>query len=127
MNDPARPTRVRVTGPPRRRAGGVRPAGTREIDAGTELGAVYMRSLLREQRRLAVRVLVVLVLTVGVLPLLFHLVPALGDVRVLGVPVPWLLLGVLVYPWLLLLGWRYVRRAEANERDFAELVGEVRR
>ena len=127
MNDPARPTRVRVTGPPRRRAGGVRPAGTREIDAGTELGAVYMRSLLREQRRLAVRVLVVLVLTVGVLPLLFHLVPALGDVRVLGVPVPWLLLGVLVYPWLVLLGWRYVRRAEANERDFAELVGEVRR
>ena len=127
MTDPARPTRVRVTGPPRRRAGGVRPAGTREIDAGTELGAVYMRSLLREQRRLAVRVLVVLALTVGVLPLLFHLVPALGDVRVLGVPVPWLLLGVLVYPWLVLLGWRYVRRAEANERDFAELVGEVRR
>jgi hypothetical protein len=127
VTDPARPTRVRVTGPPRRRAGGVRPAGTREIDAGTELGAVYMRSLLREQRRLAVRVLVVLALTVGVLPLLFHLVPALGDVRVLGVPVPWLLLGVLVYPWLVLLGWRYVRRAEANERDFAELVGEVRR
>jgi hypothetical protein len=64
---------------------------------------------------------------VGVLTLLFHLVPALGDVRVLGVPVPWLLLWVLVYPWLVLLGWRYVRRAEANERDFAELVGEVRR
>jgi hypothetical protein len=45
-------------------------------------------------------------------------------VRVLGVPVPWLLLGVLFHPWLLGLGWVYVRRAEANERDFADLVGD---
>jgi len=42
---------------------------------------------------------------------------------VLGLPVPWLLLGVVVYPALLGLGWVYVRRAERNERDFAELVG----
>lgn len=122
---PPRPTRVRVTGPPRRRASVVRPAATREIDAGTELGAVYMRSLLREQLRLALRILAVLASTVGTLPLVFHLFPQLGAVRVLGLPVPWLLLGVLVYPWLILLGWIYVRRAEANERDFADLVGEV--
>lgn len=127
MSESSRPPRVRVTGPPRRPASVVRPAGTREIDAGTELGAVYMRSLLREQRRLALRVLAVLMLTVGVLPLLFHLWPALGEVRLLGVPLPWLVLGVLVYPWLVFLGWRFVRRAEANERDFADLVGEVRR
>ena len=38
-----------------------------------------------------------------------------------------LLLGVLVYPWLLALGWIYVRRAEANERDFVSLVEEVER
>ena len=47
--------------------------------------------------------------------------------RVLGVPLPWLLLGVVVYPFLVLLGWLYVRRAERNERDFADLVGEVDR
>ncbi|MGZ5400774.1 MAG: hypothetical protein ACXWDL_09010 [Nocardioides sp.] len=125
MSGTARPPRVRVTGPPRRRASGVRAAGTREIDAGTELGAIYMRSLLREQRRLAARVLVVLMLTVGVLPLLFHLWPGLGEIRLGGVPISWLVLGVLVYPWLVFLGWRYLRRAEANERDFAELVEEV--
>ena len=119
--------RVRVTGPPRRPASVVRPAGTRKIDAGTELGAVYMRSLLREQRRLALRVLAVLMLTVGVLPLLFHLVPGLAELRVVGVPLSWLLLGFLVYPWLVFLGWRYLRRAENNERDFAELMREVRR
>ena len=119
------PPRVRVTGPPRRRASGVRSAGTREIDAETALGEVYMRSLLREQLVLALRVLAALALTVGLLPLVFHLFPALGDVRVGPLPLAWLLLGALIYPWLVLLGWRYVRRAEGNERDFADLVGSV--
>ena len=48
--------------------------------------------------------------------------PALGRVTVLGVPLPWLLLGALAYPFLVAVGWRYVRGAERNERDFAELV-----
>jgi hypothetical protein len=43
-------------------------------------------------------------------------------VTVFGVRLPWLLLGVLAYPFLLLVGWVYVRMAERNERDFAELV-----
>jgi hypothetical protein len=83
-----------------------------------------MSSLLGEQLRLAAGVLVALGLTVGVLPLVFHFLPHLSDVRLAGVPVPWLLLGVLVYPWLIVLGWVYVRRAEANERDFADLVAD---
>ncbi|WP_195849501.1 hypothetical protein [Nocardioides marmotae] len=114
--------RVRVTGPPRRRTPGAR---TRDIDAETRLGEVYMGSLLREQLWLAVRVLAVLAGTVGSLPLAFHLWPGLTDVRLLGAPLPWLLLGVLVYPVLVLLGWRYVRRAERNEADFLELMSEV--
>ena len=119
------PPRVRVTGPPRRRADVVRTPGTREIDAETALGEVFMRSLLREQLALAARVLVALGLTVGLLPVLFHLVPSLGDVRVGPVPLAWVLLGALTYPWLVLLGWFYVRRAEHNERDCADLVGSV--
>lgn len=123
MSEPT--PRVRVTGPPRRRAQVVRSAGTREIDAETALGEVFMRSLLREQLALALRVLTALALTIGLLPLLFHLFPALGDVRVGPLPVAWLVLGVLTYPWLVLLGWLYIRRAEHNERDFADLVGSV--
>jgi hypothetical protein len=118
------PERVRVTGPPRRRPAGTR---TREIDAETRVGAIFMGSLLGEQFRLALRILGTLFLTVGILPLLFHLFPGLGDVRLAGVPLAWVLLGVLVYPYLLFLGWRYVVRAEANERDFAALVEEVER
>lgn len=81
-----------------------------------------MRSLLREQLRLALGVLTALALTLGILPLLFVVSPDLAGVQVGPVPLAWLLLGVLAYPWLLLLGWSYVRRAEANERDFAELI-----
>lgn len=81
-----------------------------------------MGSLLREQLRLAVLILLALTTGVGSLPLLFHLAPDLAALRVLGVPLPWLLLGVAVYPFLVLLGWLYVRAAERNEHDFADLV-----
>ena len=94
-------------------------------DAETALGEVFMRSLLREQLFLALRVLAALGVTLGLLPLLFHLVPSLGDVRVGQMPLAWLLLGVLAYPWLVVLGWFYIRQSEANERDFADLVGSV--
>ena len=119
------PARVRVTGPPRRRTVPARAARTQEIDAGTAVGAVYMASLLREQRRLAVRVLAVLVLTVGLVPLAFQLLPRLGGLTLAGAPLAWVLLAGGVHPLLLLLGWYYVRRAEANERDFADLLGEA--
>ena len=124
MTEGGPPERVRVTGPPRRRTPATR---TTDIDAETRLGGVYMGSLLREQLRLAIGVLAVLALTVGLLPLLFHVAPGLSDVHLLGLPLGWLLLGVAVYPWLLVLGWAYVRRAERNEDDFAELVSEVER
>ena len=124
MTEGAPPERVRVTGPPRRRP----PAGrTSDIDAGTRLGGVYMRSLLREQLRLALGVLTVLMLTIGLLPLAFYLAPGLSDVRLRGMPLGWLLLGVVVYPVLVVLGWVYVRRAERNERDFAEILSENER
>jgi hypothetical protein len=121
MTEPLVPPRVRVTSP---RAG--RPRRTTiasEIDAQTELGEVYMRSLLRTQLRLALGVVLVLIGTVGLLPLLFTAVPASRTVAVAGVPLPWVLLGVAVHPVLFALAWTYVRRAERNERSFHELVG----
>jgi hypothetical protein len=123
MNQPEQgpPQRVRVTGP---RTG--RPRRTSvasEIDAQTAIGEIYMRSLMRSQLRLALGVVAVLVVTVGGLPLLFRIVPGLLTTRFLGIPLPWLLLGAVVYPFLVLLAWFYVRRAERNERSFNDLVG----
>lgn len=114
--------RVRVTGPPRRARATAPTARRQEIDAATRVGRIYLGSLLREQLRLAAGVLAALVLGIGGLPLLFHLFPGLAALRLLGVPLPWWALGVLVYPVLVLLGWWYVRAAEANEDDFADLL-----
>ncbi|MDQ4051146.1 MAG: hypothetical protein M3237_00395 [Actinomycetota bacterium] len=125
MTEGHAPQRVRVTGPPRRRT--PQQPRTGDIDEQTQLGGVYLGSLLREQLSLALRIIGLLVLGVASMPLLFHLAPGLADVHVVGLPLPWLLLGVVVYPLLLVLGWRYVVRAERNERDFAELLSELER
>ncbi len=116
------PQRVRVTGPDRRTDRRAPLPRTREIDAATPVGEIYLGSLLREQLRLAVLVLVLLFGVLGSVPLLFHLWPSLAGHRVLGVPVAWWVLGVLAYPFLLGLGCFYVSRAERNEADFAALV-----
>ncbi|MBM7517244.1 hypothetical protein [Nocardioides nitrophenolicus] len=115
--------RVRVTGPPRHTPAGRAASRLGDVHEQTALGDVYLRSLLRAQLGLAAGLLALLAVTLGVLPLAFHLAPALADVRPLGIPLPWLVLGVLVHPFLLLLAWRYVRSAERNEQVFADLVG----
>jgi hypothetical protein len=115
-----RPQRVRVTGPPRYSTGPRNRVG--DVHEQTPLGDVFLRSLLKEQLALAVRVLLLIALTLGLVPLAFHLWPRLAEADVVGLPVAWLVLGGLVYPFLLLVGWRYVRNVERNERDFADLV-----
>jgi hypothetical protein len=98
-----------------------------EVDADTRLGGVYVGSLLREQLWLAVRTLALLTVTIGSLPVVFHLLPGLASVHVGPVPVAWLVLGLASYPFLVVLAWRYIRRAERNEAAFAELMDEVER
>ncbi|GAA0546594.1 hypothetical protein GCM10009546_05830 [Actinomadura livida] len=95
---------------------------TREIDEQTRLGEAYMRSLLRAQLRLAVGLCLVLAAVVVGLPLLFAVFPEFSEKTVLGIPLPWVVLGGLIYPWFVVCGWWYVRQAERNEDDFAELV-----
>ncbi|MGH2899953.1 MAG: hypothetical protein ACRDMZ_14860 [Solirubrobacteraceae bacterium] len=122
MTEPTPPRRVRVVSP---RSSAVRAAAhpvRREIDEQTIVGDVYMRSLVRLQLRLAVGVCLIFAVLLGGLPLLLVLEPQLASVHVLGLPVPWLLLGVVVYPALVLAAWLYVRQAERNERDFSEMV-----
>jgi hypothetical protein len=81
-----------------------------------------MRSLMRTQLRLALSIVLLVAATLGMLPVLFALVPASRTATVLGVRLPWLLLGFVVYPYLVAVGWLYVRRAERNEQAFSDLV-----
>jgi hypothetical protein len=117
-----RPRRQIVTSPRTTAATRPRYPVTREIDEQTRLGEVYMRSLVRTQFRLALFVCTVLGCLVGGLPLLFLLVPDLRDVRLAGLPLPWVVLAGVIYPAFVAGAWLYVRQAERNERRFAELV-----
>ncbi|HEX7740412.1 MAG TPA: hypothetical protein VF426_12280 [Marmoricola sp.] len=93
-----------------------------EIDAQTELGEVFMRSLMRSQLRLGLRTVALLVVTVGLWPVLFATVPPLRTAHLGAIPLPWLILGVAVYPVLVLLGWWHASSAERLERDFLDLT-----
>lgn len=117
------PKRVVVTSP--RTSAVRRPPGRsalRALDEQDLVGELLVRSLVRAQLLLALRMLAVLAVLLGGLPLLFALAPVTRDAQLLGLPLPWVVLGVLVYPALLLGGAVYLRLAERHERDFLELV-----
>jgi hypothetical protein len=95
---------------------------TTEIDEQTGLGEAYMAALMRAQLRLSVSVLTSAAILLGTLPVLFLMVPATRELHIWLVPLPWLILGVLVYPVVTLGARYYVQHAEAIERDFADLV-----
>ena len=117
----ATPQRVRVVLADSARARRVaRPR--QELEEQTRVGEVLVRGLVRAQLALALRMAALVAVGLGLLPLLFAVAPGVARATVLGIRLPWLLLGVLAYPFLVAVGWVYTRMAERNERDFAELV-----
>jgi hypothetical protein len=94
----------------------------RELEEQTGVGDVLVRGLVRAQLGLALRTGAVVVVGLGLLPLLFAVAPSVGDAKLFGIKIPWLLLGVFAYPFLLGVGWAYTRMSERNEREFTELV-----
>ncbi|MDQ3463989.1 MAG: hypothetical protein M3500_04645 [Actinomycetota bacterium] len=94
----------------------------REIEEQTRVGEVLVQGLIRAQLSVALRLSAVVAVLLGGLPLLFAVVPSLSDVEVLGVRLPWLLLGVLAYPFLFTVAWVHVRQAERNEQDLTDFV-----
>ncbi|MER5700396.1 DUF485 domain-containing protein [Micromonospora sp. NPDC002296] len=93
-----------------------------ELTQQTRVGEALVRGLVRAQLALALRLSLVVLIGLGGLPLLFAIAPAVGRVTVFGVNLPWLLLGVASFPFLIAVGWAYVRLAERNEQDFTDLV-----
>lgn len=124
MSTPEGPRRVRVTSPRTSAARRpIMPTGAREIDEQTRLGEIYMQSLIQSQLRLSLGVIGGAVLLLGSIPLLFWLVPPIRTWSILGLPLPWVILGVLVYPVVYVAARIYVRHAERIEAEFTEFVG----
>ncbi|RKR89385.1 uncharacterized protein DUF485 [Micromonospora pisi] len=93
-----------------------------ELTQQTVVGEALVRGLVRAQLALALRLSLVVAIGLGGLPLMFAIAPAAGAVKLFGVNLPWLLLGVGAFPFLVGIGWAYVRLAERNEQDFTDLV-----
>ncbi|WP_394250131.1 DUF485 domain-containing protein [Arthrobacter pityocampae] len=123
QEQPGPPRRVRVTAPrTAARATGASFPVAREMAEQSELGQLFVASLIRSQLRLA---LVVaggfLVILMGI-PVLLAVFPDIEAMTVLTVPLPWLILGLGVYPLVIGCAMLYVHSASRNERRFQDLV-----
>ncbi|MFY1635444.1 hypothetical protein ACN27F_19575 [Solwaraspora sp. WMMB335] len=88
----------------------------------TQVGEALVRGLIRAQLALALRLSLVVAIGLGALPLLFAVAPTVGTMKIAGINLPWLLLGVAAFPFLVAVGFTYVYLAERNEQDFIALV-----
>ena len=114
-------TRVRVTAP--RTA--PRPAGeSREAAEESDVGQVFVRSLIRSQLRLALVVAIGFMLVLSAFPLLLAAIPGLAETRIAGIPFDWILLGAGIYPVIGLSAWLFYRTAARNEARYRDLAGD---
>lgn len=119
---PRHTQRVRVTASRRGAATARRRPMRAALVEQTEVGELYLLGLLRAQLRLSLTVVGTgAVLLLG-LPLLFAVVPATRELHLGPVPLPWLVLGVLVYPAVVLAAAVYTRLTEQTERRFVDVV-----
>lgn len=118
----AKPKRERVIlADPRRGAGTLR--ARVELEEQTSWGKLLVRDhLVKVQLRTALLLWLLVVVVFGSLPVLFYLVPGFSRASLLGIPVAWLILGVLPFPFLFGIGIWYNRLAERNERAFVDMI-----
>jgi Predicted transporter component len=118
---PEPPKRVRVVLAERRSV--ARPVRTvDDVREGTGVGEVLRRGLIRSQLNVALGFAAAALVVLIALPLAFAFLPEVARVSVLGIRLPWLLLGGLIYPFLFGLGWWHARTAEKVEKGFADHV-----
>ena len=90
-----------------------------EITVRTKCFDVRVRSFAPLEA--SIRLMLLTVLVLAGIPLLF-LMPSLGTITIVGLRLPWLLLGFAVYPFFVAVAWSYNRSADRNEQDFADMV-----
>jgi hypothetical protein len=93
-----------------------------EIAEQTPYGEVLLEDLIRRQLTLALGVAAVFLVLLFGMPLMNLLFPELVAVRMLGLPMSWLALAVLIYPLLWALGAYYVSTSRKYEDEFTKLV-----
>lgn len=93
-----------------------------ELEEQTSWGEVLIKDLAKRQLRTGLVLAALVVAVLCAMPLAFFLSPTFAGLTVLGMPLAWLLLGVLPFPVLFGVGLVYNRLAERNERDFVDMI-----
>lgn len=123
IDPPTRPKRQRVVLADRPQAGRAPSLRARvELAQQTSWGELLIRDLIRAQLRSAVGIGLLVLLLLGALPALFAVLPSFASFTLAGVPLAWLVLGVLPFPVLFLAGLAYNRLAERHERAFVDMI-----
>lgn len=118
---PARPRRKRVVlADPSQPVTVLQPLA--EVEEQTSVGEHRVESLMRQQLRTAMLLAGLVVVLLGSLPAAAFISPAFANLTVIGVRLPWLLLGVLPFPLLFGVGFVYHKLAERHERDFVKMI-----
>lgn len=93
-----------------------------ELEEQTSYGEQLVRDLIKAQLQAASRVTLLIIIVLLPIPALLYFLPQLNDVSVVGVRLPWLLLGVVPFPVMFLSAYWFNHRAESHERAFVDMV-----
>ena len=94
------------------------------VDAGGDPSAVYVRSLIRAQLRVAVVAAATFAVLLAATTAALTFVPQIRAATVVGIPIVWVVLGAAVYPLVLVVAILFVRAADRNEKRYRSLAEE---
>ena len=77
----------------------------------------FLHTLMRRQLKLSIACAATFLVALLGLPLLNYFAPALMATRVAGFTLTWLILGVLFFPFVWVISWRFIKRSIALEQD----------
>ena len=76
----------------------------------------FLRTLMRRQLKLSIACAATFLIALLGMPLLNYYAPALMATRVAGFTLSWLILGVLFFPFVWIISWRFIRQSIALEQ-----------
>jgi uncharacterized membrane protein (DUF485 family) len=86
----------------------------------------FLHSLMRRQLRLSIACALTFILVLLALPLANYFFPAFMAKRVFGFTLSWLILGVLMFPYVWIISYIFIRKSIALERDEVRSVNPQR-
>ena len=82
----------------------------------------FLRTLMRRQLKLSVACAATFLIALLGMPLLNYFAPELMAKRVMGFTLTWLILGVLFFPFVWIISWRFIKRSIQLENDEVKAV-----